>query len=140
MINDQICCWVLFFCIYCEVKQKRYVLLYHGLLYFFFEEACSLIVLDCTLRKFQPNIQGGGAKLQRTVRYISADIRLYCTAPYSTVLSTFDIYIYQFTLVFKRTRSFQVAETIYLHTVTERYHIPTVFRQTQIHLVPRLRN
>ena len=28
---------------------------------FFFEVASSLIVLDCTLRKIQPNIQGGGA-------------------------------------------------------------------------------
>ena len=29
----------------------------------FFEVACSLTVLDCTLRKIQPNIQGGVAKL-----------------------------------------------------------------------------
>ena len=28
---------------------------------FFFEVASSLIVLHCTLRKIQPNIQGGGA-------------------------------------------------------------------------------
>ena len=28
---------------------------------FFFEVASSLIVLECTLRKIQPNIQGGGA-------------------------------------------------------------------------------
>ena len=54
---------------------------------FFFEEACSLTVLECTLRKIQPNIQGGGAKLQRTVRYISADIRYTVRATYSTVLS-----------------------------------------------------
>ena len=51
---------------------------------FFFEVACSLIVLDCTLRKIQPNIQGGGAKLQRTVQYISADIR-YCTVRISDI-------------------------------------------------------
>ena len=31
-------------------------------------------MLDCALRKIQPNIKGGGAKFQRTVRYISADI------------------------------------------------------------------
>ena len=49
--------------------------LYHGLRFFFFDVACSLIVLDCTLRKIQQNIQVGGAKLQRTVLYISADIR-----------------------------------------------------------------
>ena len=95
MINDHVCCWVLFFCICCEVKQKRYVIfrklsvrviditfkgaepprrlnqvrvlqfskcfLYHGLPLFFFEVASSLIVLHCTLRKIQPNIQGGGA-------------------------------------------------------------------------------
>ena len=34
---------------------------------FLFEVACSLIVLDCTLRKIQQNIKVGGAKLQRTV-------------------------------------------------------------------------
>ena len=34
---------------------------------FFFEVACSLIVLDCTLRKNKQNIKVGGAKLQRTV-------------------------------------------------------------------------
>ena len=26
MINDQICCWVLFSASFCEVKQKRYVI------------------------------------------------------------------------------------------------------------------
>ena len=58
---------------------------------FLFEVARSLFVLDCTLRKIQPNIKGGGAKLQRTVQYISADIRYTARATYSTVLSTFDI-------------------------------------------------
>ena len=58
---------------------------------FFFEVACSLIVLDCTPRKIQQNIKVGGAKLQRTVQYISADIRYTARATYSTVLSTFDI-------------------------------------------------
>ena len=58
---------------------------------FLFEVACSLIVLDCTLRKIQQNIKVGGAKLQRTVQYISADIRYTARATYSMVLSTFDI-------------------------------------------------
>ena len=58
---------------------------------FLFEVACSLIKLDCTLRKIQQNIKAGGAKLQRTVQYISANIRYTARATYSTVLSTFDI-------------------------------------------------
>ena len=66
---------------------------------FFFEVACSLIVLDCILRNIQPNIQGGGAKLQRTVpvyqcRYQilnSADIR-YCTARFCQLLIYIPIY------------------------------------------------
>ena len=56
----------------------------------FFEKACSLIVLDCTLRKIQRNIQVGGAKLQRTVPVYQCGYQIYCTATYSTVLSTFD--------------------------------------------------
>ena len=51
---------------------------------FFFEVACSLIVLDCTLRKIQPNIQGGGTKLQRTVPVYQRGYQIYCTATYST--------------------------------------------------------
>ena len=66
---------------------------------FFFEVACSLIVLECTLRKIQPNIQGGGAKLQGTVlvyqcRYQilhSAGIR-YCTAQFCQLLIYIPIY------------------------------------------------
>ena len=58
---------------------------------FLFEVACSLMVLECTLRKIQQNIKVGGAKLKRTVQYISADIRYTARATYSTVLSTFDI-------------------------------------------------
>ena len=73
--------------IYDEHIEYKYIISWPTL--FFFEVACSLIVLDCTLRKIQPNIQGGGAKLQRTVpvyqcRYQilhSADIR-YCTAQF----------------------------------------------------------
>ena len=49
------------------------------------------ILLDCTLRKIQQNIKVGGAKLQRTVQYISADIRYTARATYSMVLSTFGI-------------------------------------------------
>ena len=58
---------------------------------FLFEVACSFIVLNCTLRKIQQNTKVGGAKLQRTVQYIKADIRYTARATYSTVLSTFDI-------------------------------------------------
>ena len=62
--------------------------LYHGLLYFSFEVACSLIVLDCTLGEIQPNIQGGGAKLQRTVPVYQCRYQIL----HGTVLSTFDMY------------------------------------------------
>ena len=45
-------------------RRKHYFISRSAL--FFFEVACSLIVLDCNLRKIQQNIQVGGAKLQRT--------------------------------------------------------------------------
>ena len=57
----------------------------------FFEVASSLVVLDCTLRKIQLNIQVGGAKLNRTVPVYQCRYQIYCTATYSTVLSTFNI-------------------------------------------------
>ena len=80
-------------CIYSEKKFISWPTL------FSFEVACSLIVLGCTLRKIQQNIQGGGAKLQRTVPIYQCGYQIYCMATYSTVLSTFDVCT-KFTLVF----------------------------------------
>ena len=74
-----------------DLYKQVYVSVISWPILVFFEVACSLVVLHCTLRKIQPNIQGGGAYLQRTVPVYQCGYQIYCTATYSTVLSTSDI-------------------------------------------------
>ena len=49
------------------IKHVEYEIIISWPILFVFEVASSLIVLDCTLREIQQNIQVGGAKLLRTV-------------------------------------------------------------------------
>ena len=62
-----------------RVNKSQSVYTNEGSTLFLFEVACSLTGLDCTLRKIQPNIQVGGAKLQRTVPVKSCGYQIYCS-------------------------------------------------------------
>ena len=54
-------CWKFSVSLSIIPSEFGYVILISWPTLFFFEVASSLIVLHCTLRKIQPNIQGGGA-------------------------------------------------------------------------------